>query len=87
MADPAAKAASRSIAWRVVSAILFFAVLIFFGIRVARDWGAISGSWSSLHPNWSYVLLSGAIVLTSYVVLIETWRRTVAAWGSSIDTT
>jgi uncharacterized membrane protein YbhN (UPF0104 family) len=84
VADPAAKAASRSIAWRVVAAILFFAVLIFFGIRVARDWGAISGSWSSLHPNWSYVLLSGAIVLTSYVVLIETWRRTVAAWGSSI---
>jgi uncharacterized membrane protein YbhN (UPF0104 family) len=84
MTDPAAKAASRSLAWRIISAILFFAVLIFFGLRVAEQWAGISGSWSSLHPNWGYVGLSGAIVLTSYAVLIETWRRTVAAWGDSI---
>jgi uncharacterized membrane protein YbhN (UPF0104 family) len=84
MTDPAAKAASRSLAWRIISAIVFFAVLIFFGLRVAEQWAGISGSWSSLHPNWGYVGLSGAIVLTSYAVLIETWRRTVAAWGDSI---
>jgi uncharacterized membrane protein YbhN (UPF0104 family) len=84
VANPAAKAAARSIVWRVVSAVLFFAVLIFFGLRVAEQWAGISGSWSSLHPKWGYVGLSGAIVLTSYAVLIETWRRTVAAWGDSI---
>jgi uncharacterized membrane protein YbhN (UPF0104 family) len=87
VANPAAKAASRSVAWRIVSAILFFAVLIFFGLKVAKDWTGISGSWNSLHPNWLYVALSGAIVLTSYAVLIETWRRTVAAWGGSLGWT
>lgn len=84
MADPAAKAASRRIAWRIVAAILFFAVLISFGVRVAEQWAGISRSWSALHPNWASVLLSGIIVLVSYAVLIETWRRTVIAWGEQI---
>ncbi len=36
------------------------------------------------NPRWSLVLFSGVLVLCAHAVLVQTWRATLAAWGSRL---
>jgi uncharacterized membrane protein YbhN (UPF0104 family) len=61
------------------------AVVAYVVYKLAGQWASVREVAGSVTPHWTLLIVSALIVLATYVLLAETWRRTVAAWGSTLS--